>query len=64
MPPAPMPMPQGPNTTMMYPPSGVSQANYHPMYMQQYPNYYMPNYYNPYQGWSQPAPYYWYGSGR
>ena len=61
MPPAPMPL--APGATMMYPPTGVSQANYNP-YMPQQPQYYMPNYYNPYQGWSQPVPYYWYGNGR
>ena len=60
MPPAPMPLPQGPNTTMMYPQSGVAQANYYPMYM---PQYYPPTFYNPYQN-MQPMPYYWYNGGR
>ncbi len=59
----PMPMPQGPpagpNMTM-YPPNGITQANY-PMYQPYYPNYYAPQYYNPYMP-QQPAPYYWYGS--
>jgi hypothetical protein len=64
MPPAPMPLPSGPNTTLMHPQSGVSQANYHPTPGLQYPSYYMPTYYNPYQAWSQPMPYYWYGGGR
>ena len=64
MPPAPMPLPAGPNTTLMYPQSAVSQANYFPTPGPQYPSYYIPTYYNPYQGWSQPMPYYWYGSGR
>jgi hypothetical protein len=57
-PPNPMPLPAGPGTTMMYPPMGVYQASYYPMYMPQYPNYYVPNYYNPYA--YQPMPYYWY----
>jgi hypothetical protein len=59
----PMPMPVGPNTTMMYPPNaGVAQANYQPAYYPMpYPNYYMPNYANPYAGWQQPMPSYWYG---
>jgi hypothetical protein len=60
MPPAPMPVPTGPNTTMMYPQSGVAQANYYPMYM---PQYYPPTFYNPYQN-MQPMPYYWYNGGR
>jgi len=55
-PPTPMPLPMGPNTTM-YPPTGVSQANYYPMYPQQY---YMPQYFNPYMNYQQ-APAYWYG---
>lgn len=57
--PRPMPMPSGPSAMMMYPPSGVSQANYYPMYTPYMPNYYVPTYYNPYQGY-QPMPYYWY----
>ena len=59
----PMPMPVGPNTTMMYPPNaGVAQANYQqPYYPMPYPNYYMPSYANPYAGWQQPMPSYWYG---
>ncbi len=61
--PIPLQMPAGPGATMMHPSTGVSQANYHPMYMPQAPNYYMPTYYNPYQAW-QPTPYYWYGYGR
>jgi hypothetical protein len=67
-PPMPMPMPSGPNISMAYPQNGVSQANYYPsyypMYAPQYPNYYLPTYYNPYQQNMQPAPSYWYGSGR
>lgn len=58
--PPPQPLPPG-HTMMPY--TGVSQANYYPMYMPTYPNYYMPTYYNPYQAW-QPNPYYWYGYGR
>jgi hypothetical protein len=54
---APTPMPVGPNISM-YPPNGVSQANYNP-YAQPYANYYTPSYYNPYQAY-QPMPYYWY----
>ncbi len=59
----PMPMPVGPNTTMMYPQNpGVAQAAYQqPYYPMPYPNYSMPTYYNPYAGWQQPMPYYWYG---
>jgi hypothetical protein len=59
----PMPMPVGPNTTMMYPQNfGVSQAAYQqPYYPMPYPNYYMPTNYYPYAGWQQPMPYYWYG---
>lgn len=63
----PMPMPVGPNTTMMYPQNpGVAQANYQPNYQpayypMPYPNYYMPTNYNPYAGWQQPMPSYWYG---
>lgn len=60
-PPAPMPLPNGPNVSM-YPPQGIAQANFYPMYPQPY---YAPMYYNsPYMGWSnmQPAPYYWYGA--
>ncbi|MBI3823832.1 MAG: hypothetical protein HY289_14275 [Planctomycetes bacterium] len=60
IPPIPMQVPSGPNSTMAYP-YGVSQANYYPMYMPQY--YQAPMYYNPYQAW-QPNPYYWYGNGR
>jgi hypothetical protein len=56
-PPMPMPLPSGPNISM-YPYQGVSQANYNP-YTPPMPNYYMPVY-NPYQGWQQPMPYYWY----
>lgn len=59
---APMPQPIGPNTTMMYPQNpGVAQAAYQqPSYPMPYPNYYMPPY-NPYPGWQQPTPSYWYG---
>ena len=62
----PMPMPVGPNTTMMYLPNpGVAQANYQPAYYPMpYPNYYMPTNYDPYAGWQQPTPSYWYGGGR
>ena len=58
-PPMPMPVPSGPNVSMN-PYQGVAQANYNPYP----PMYYMPIYYTPYQGYSQPMPYYWYGNGR
>ena len=58
-PPMPMPVPSGPNVSMN-PYYGVAQANYNPYT----PIYYTPVYYPPYQGWSQPMPYYWYGAGR
>jgi hypothetical protein len=59
---APMPMPQGPpNPNMtMYPPNGLTQANY-PMYQPYYPTPYMPQYYNPYMP-QQAPPAYWYGA--
>jgi hypothetical protein len=64
----PVPMPVGPNTTMV-PPGAVAQANY-PMYapqyyVPQYYPYYVPTYATPYMGWptAQPMPYYW-GYGR
>ena len=62
-PPAPMPVGPGPNISM-YPQGHVAQANYYPIYVPPYSNYYMPTYYNPYLGWSQPMPYYWSGGGR